>query len=209
MNRVVDHIVFCVADLDEAIDHIKSLLGIRPVFGGYHKNKGTKNALLNLGNKCYLELLAIDDTNTDFKGDRWMGIDMLDGPKITRWSLKSNDLEKDSDILSQKSQNLSQIIEGSRETSSGKLLSWSMIAPYHSPEIEVLPFMTDWSKSDIHPADSLEEGCKLNKVYLFHPKPEEVMPFLSQLGVDIVVKEGDEMKIEIEIMSPNGVTFLS
>ena len=61
IGREIDHIVYCVPDLENGIDYIEELLGIRPVFGGRHLSNGTKNALLNLGDNCYLEILAVDD----------------------------------------------------------------------------------------------------------------------------------------------------
>ena len=209
MKRIIDHIVYCVPDLAEGIDHFESLLGVRPAFGGQHKTKGTKNALLNLGNHCYLEILAIDDDNLNFQGDRWMGIDLLHGPKITRWALSSIDLATDGKVLANYSQKLGHIIEGSRETIEGSLLSWKMISPASAPEVELLPFMVDWSGSQAHPTDGLEEGCWLEHIYLSHPNPDEIKPALMNLGIDIGVEKSAEPRIEIEIKSPNGVTFIS
>ena len=145
MKRQIDHIVYCVSDLKAAVDYFESLLGIRPIIGGSHQSKGTKNALLNLGNQSYLEILSIDEENVNFTGNRWMGIDLIDGPKITRWSIKSKNLEEDSRILNDYSSALSHISKGSRMTRKGDLLSWKMILPASSPEVEIMPFMTDWS----------------------------------------------------------------
>jgi hypothetical protein len=55
-------------------------LGVKPVIGGRHLLHGTKNALINLGNQCYLEILAKDEENPTFKGTRWMGIDLITQP---------------------------------------------------------------------------------------------------------------------------------
>jgi hypothetical protein len=78
--------------LEEAIAWFEEQAGVRPVVGGKHPTKGTKNALVNLGNKCYLELLAADCENTSFSGNRWMGVDTIETPTMTRWSLKSEHL---------------------------------------------------------------------------------------------------------------------
>ncbi len=209
LKRKIDHIVYCVFDLEEGIDYFENLLGIRPSIGGCHQSKGTKNALLNLGDQCYLEILAVDESNIDFNGERWMGIDLLKDPKITRWSMKSNDLCDDSNILKQYSPDLGDIIEGSRLTENGELLSWKMIAPTSFPEIELLPFMTDWSTSDMHPTDTLQEGCKLENIFLFHPNPIDIEAVLKDLDIPFKVQESKEVKIEIEIKSPTGFTFIS
>lgn len=209
LKRKIDHIVYCVPNLEEGIDHFEHLLGIRPVIGGRHLSHGTQNALLNLGNSIYFEILSVDDSNLEFNKERWMGIDLLQGPKITRWSLKSEDLNSDSQILKQKSNKLGQIIEGKRHTQNGGQLMWGMVEPLSAPEVDILPFMTDWSNSEVHPADTLEEGCFLESVTLFHPMPEEVMPVFDSLGIDVEIRQGNEERIEIEVSSPKGVTFIS
>ena len=54
----IDHLVIGVADLDAGIREFEELTGIRPAYGGEHPNLGTHNALISLGNRTYLELLA-------------------------------------------------------------------------------------------------------------------------------------------------------
>ena len=151
-KRKIDHIVYAVPDLEEAIDDLENRLGIRPTFGGYHTTKGTKNALVNLGNACYLEILTTDEKNTSVKAPRWMGVDLAGPPQITRWSLKSNQLEEDSKILQDYRVEMGMIEGGQRKMTDGRLLTWDMILPLAAPRVELMPFMTDWQHSDIHPA---------------------------------------------------------
>ncbi len=54
----IDHLVIGVADLDAGIREFEELTGIRPVYGGEHPNLGTHNALISLGDRTYLEILA-------------------------------------------------------------------------------------------------------------------------------------------------------
>ncbi|MEL6988136.1 MAG: VOC family protein, partial [Bacteroidota bacterium] len=75
---MLDHIVLNVPNLEEAIDDFFKLTGSKASFGGYHKNEGTKNALISLGPKMYLEFLAVDEDNKKIKGNRWMGIDLCE-----------------------------------------------------------------------------------------------------------------------------------
>lgn len=111
--------MYCIHDLETGCDYFEELLGVRPVFGGYHHMQGTKNALLNLGDGCYLELLAIDESNKDIKAPRWMGIDLLSAPKLTRWAVKSEDLESDSEILQTANREMGMIIKGARKAVDG------------------------------------------------------------------------------------------
>ena len=54
----IDHLVIGVAELDAGVRQFEELTGIRPAFGGEHPDLGTHNALISLGDRTYLELLA-------------------------------------------------------------------------------------------------------------------------------------------------------
>ena len=208
MKRVIDHIVYCVPNLESALDDLENRLGIRPVFGGRHLTKGTKNALLNLGNGCYLEILAVDEENDTISGPRWMGIDLIATPKITRWCLKSDMLQTDSEILKSYALNLGHQDQGSRMTSDGKLLVWNMILPASHPEVELVPFMVDWSKSEMHPCDALTEKCTLQSIHLHHSNPIEIQPTLDALGWELNIDLASQAHISIDIQSPKGLVRL-
>ena len=173
-TRQIDHIVYCVHDLAAAVEQFSTEYGITPVIGGQHLHQGTHNALINLGGECYLEILAIDVSNKEVTSDRWMGIDDLSQPKITRWSLRSNNLSKDIKAIEKVKPELGSISVGQRRTPAGRLLKWNMSLPLSSPEVELLPFLLDWSESDIHPTHGLEQNCELIGMELQHPTPERL-----------------------------------
>ncbi len=203
-NRVIDHIVYCVPDLDEAIESIGSALGIYPVFGGYHKTQGTKNALLNLREGCYLELLASDDKNLDFRSNRWMGIDLITEPKVTRWALKSDDIETDSAILKLHNPEMGTIFKGSRLTTDNETLAWSMTLPLPKPEVDIMPFMVDWSDSSFHPTDKLEAGCTLKEISFVSNTLDKDIATFEKLNLDYIPSQGSTSRIRITIAGPNG-----
>ena len=179
MNRKIDHIVYATKDLDEGMSYIQWALGIKPQFGGYHADQGTKNAVLNFGNGCYLEIITVDHDNQNVNAPRWMGVDLLSSSKITRWALKSDDLARDSSILKNYNSEMGVLHGGQRAMSDGNLLTWEMTLPLPSPEVEIIPFMTDWQKSDFHPTDRLTQNCELVELIVSHPTPESVQPIFD------------------------------
>ncbi|MCR9290191.1 MAG: VOC family protein [Bacteroidetes bacterium] len=207
-QRIVDHLVYAVPDLQTAMDDLEKLLGIRPNFGGYHTAKGTKNAVLNLGNGCYLEILAVDEENKEISSPRWMGVDLIDKPRMTRWCLKSNDLEKDSQTLKKYNPEMGEISGGQRKMSDGNLLAWSMIMPLAAPEVDLIPFMVDWRKSAIHPTEWMEDVCRLVALDFSHPHPEIINPILSEFSPNLIISKGKTARITAHINSPNGVVEL-
>ncbi|QCW99039.1 VOC family protein [Aggregatimonas sangjinii] len=203
--RKIDHIVYAVQDLDASISEFEEKLGMRPIFGGFHKVFGTKNALISLGDACYLELLAGDNTNTAVPKPRWMGVDMLQTNQITRWALKSNQLKMDSEILKNLNPEMGIIRGGSRNVANGGSLEWGLIMPLPYPEVELLPFMVDWSTSTVHPTDKLPDmGCRLLNLYGTHPTPKIFDGIFEQLNIDLEIKTSTEIKLTAIIECPNG-----
>ena len=204
--RILDHIVYTVRDLDSAIITLENKLGITAVFGGYHSTQGTKNALINLDNGTYLELLAADDSNKSIPPPRWMGVDMLTKDQITRWAIKSDQLEKDASSLKDYHSKMGHIKAGSRNTANGTLLKWQLILPLATPEIELIPFMVDWSQTETHPHDALPNmGCKLIELYGTHPNPDLLSNTLKTLNVNLRIEPNENMSLKAIIQSPKGI----
>ncbi|MBU3028252.1 VOC family protein [Zobellia galactanivorans] len=207
MNHgLLDHIVYTVRDLDAAILTLEKKLGVQAIFGGYHATQGTKNALINLDNGTYLELLVADDTNKKIPPPRWMGVDMLSKDQITRWALKSEQLKKDANILNQYNAKMGNISAGSRHTAEGSLLKWQLILPLPSPEVELVPFMVDWSQTETHPHKALPQmGCKLIELYGNHPNPDLLANIFTELGVRFRIERNKNISLKAIIQSPKGI----
>ena len=207
--RLIDHIVYTVFDLDKSVDDFEKLLGVRPIFGGYHKTFGTKNALVNLDNGIYLELLAADNSNTEVQRPRWMGVDVLKEEQITRWALKSDTLEKDGLAVKGINSKMGRISGGSRNTVDGKLLQWELLMPLPLPEVELMPFMVDWSKSETHPHDEMPNmGCELLELYGTHPNPGSYLEIINTLKVPLRIKKSTETRLRMRLKCHKGILEL-
>ena len=203
-KRHIDHIVYAVPDLEEACKYLEWVLGVTPVFGGYHKTQGTKNALLNLGASCYLEILAIDDSNELIKDSRWMGVDFVNEARVARWAIKSDSLLEDQQNLRHYNPTMGEIFAGSRETPAGDLLEWEMILPLVNPAVELAPFMVNWSSSSVHPTEALSEVCALHSIEFGHENPKATQDLFESLNVDHDIKDANEAYITIQIEAKSG-----
>ena len=204
MKKKIDHLVYCVPDLQKGMDEIEKQFGVAPVYGGQHLTQGTHNALLNLGEGSYLELLAIDPKNDSISDPRWMGIDLMKKSKMTRWAIKSVDFEQEISILKKANFELGKALTGSRKTSTSTLLNWQMSLPLPSPEVEILPFILDW-KDSIHPTENLNPKCRLLEIRATHPNPELIQKTLVSLEAEIKIERSNSISLVAKIKTPNGI----
>ena len=79
MANGIDHLLYASASLEQGMDEIESLLGVRPVRGGRHPQYGTHNALLSLGTGTYLEVIARDPDLATPRRGFW--VDVVPGAK--------------------------------------------------------------------------------------------------------------------------------
>ncbi len=203
-NRKLDHLVYCVLDLNRAIERIFKQTGVEATLGGRHLKHGTKNALIHLGELSYLELLAIDNSNSTVKGPRWMGIDLISEPKITRWAIHSKDLLSDRVLLKSYNSNMGNLIDGSRKKQDGSILQWEMLMPLAHPEVEIIPFMIDWSKSDAHPTNGLQQNCRLEELKFYGPNNQKTKDALQAIDNNVQIHEYKDIAIQAIIEGPRG-----
>lgn len=202
----VDHLVYAVPNLEKAIADLEKLMGVAPVMGGRHRSQGTHNALVHLGNQTYLEIIAADPENDTFSGERWMGLDLITTPKITRWAVRSNDLNRDRAYLKTVDPRLGDLKGGKRKKPDGTELKWKATVTLPDPEVEILPFVIDWKGSD-HPTNSLPQHCRLIKLEGMHPTPWMVETAVNSLNVDMKIGVA-EPSIKATIETPNGMITL-
>ena len=70
-SATLDHLVLAATTLADGIDHFAAVTGVTPRPGGRHVAMGTHNALVTLGERVYLEIIAIDPEGVKPARPRW------------------------------------------------------------------------------------------------------------------------------------------
>jgi hypothetical protein len=205
MSMLVDHLIYATSNLEAGIESLEELLGVSAIVGGSHPGLGTCNALMKLGPRCYLEIMAPDPVQSEFEGTRPYGIDNLDGGQLAGWVAHQEDLMQFVQAAKSKGIELGEVIEASRATPEGKLLTWDMtyFTNVSAEAMSVLPLFIDWGKTP-HPAFRCHDGAQLANLTIQYPNVSEIVPITEALELDVCVCEDSRPGIRVLIDCPNG-----
>ena len=205
----VDHLLLGVSDLDRGIAWVEKAIGVRAAVGGSHPGVGTRNALLSLGGRRYLEIIAPDPAQkvVDFRID----LRRLSEPRLITWGAATRDI----DALAKKAREAGFEIfgpqDGSRARPDGKVLRWKTFGVKHelaADDVDPIPFFIEWAADSLHPSQDSPRGCELLALDVVHPKPAEVKTLLAKLGIETVVKSGQRALLMANLRTPKGTLDL-
>jgi hypothetical protein len=185
----VDHLVFAAPELAAGIATVEELLGVRATAGGQHPNRGTRNALISLGARIYIEIIGADPDQPTPAEPRPFRIDELAAPQLVAWSAHEPDLEGLSLRAAVGGVRLGSIGGGSRTRPDGLLLTWRYTDPRAMVSDGVVPFFIDWGLTP-HPAASATYGGDLVGFRAVHPNAAGVREELKALGLEFQVDPG-------------------
>ena len=206
--KSIDHIIYAVPDRDAGIKQIEELLGVRAAIGGQHVGLGTHNALLSLGPQTYLEIIAPDPTQDEYRRPRIFGIDDLTEPQLVTWVARSDDIESAAALTLDRGEQLGEVLSGTRQNASGDSLTWRFTDPFTVIGDGIVPFLIDWGNSP-HPAKTAPGGASLISLQAEHPDAAHVRSVLEQLDLAMAVFPRPEPRLIAVIDSPNGQVELS
>lgn len=203
----VDHLVYGARDMELAIATLEKLLGVRATPGGQHPGRGTRNSLIALGPKAYLEILAPDPAQRKPDQPRAFGLDDLKAPRLVAWAAKGMKLEQIVDKAQRKNVKLGEARSGSRRRPDGVLLTWRFTDPSAILADGIVPFFIDWGATS-HPAETAAPGVSLIGLRAEHPAPEPVRAMLTALEIDLPLKSGPVPALIATIRTSRGVVEL-
>lgn len=205
----VDHLVLACADLAQGAAHVRARLGVEVQPGGRHLLMGTHNALLKLGPRSYLELIAIDPEGAAQR-PRWFGMDtaavrlrMASGPFLLTWVAACSDVVAAAGL----DPGFGEVVSASRGE-----FSWRITVPADGRlnQDGIAPTLIQWN-GDAHPCDGMAEvGCTLRELDLRHPQAARLERLFAALDMrgPVVLRPG-EAAIAARIATPRGVVELA
>lgn len=202
----VDHLILGVSDLQEGILAVEKQTGVRPVGGGRHPGGGTRNALISLGERHYLEILAPDPEQEP--GHRSLELKALRAPRLIGWAASSRTIEVEAERLRAAGHSVQGPSAGSRERPDGSVLKWQTVSIVDAPS-DLLPFVIQWHPESVHPSEDSPQGCRLQTLALRHPKPNLVGPILEDMDLQVSLSRGSQEGLEAYIETPRGPLTLS
>jgi Glyoxalase-like domain len=203
----IDHLVYVTADVARTMRDLAEALGVEPSAGGRHPAWGTRNALLALGPRSYLEIMGPEPNLSKPGLVRPFGIDQVVHAHLATWVVQSEDLGAIVAAGRKAGVEMGAILSGSRTRADGSVLSWSMTDLMAHREGGVVPYFIDWGHSS-HPAESAPQGCTLVELKAVHPDPPRIRSILGALGLDLSVDRGPEFHLKGLVQSKKGLVEL-
>ena len=205
----VDHLLLGIADLDRGIAWVEKATGVKAVVGGSHPGMGTRNALVSLGGRRYLEIIAPDPAQTAFNFR--IDVRKLAEPRLVNWAAATTDIDAVAKRARAAGYETFGPQPGSRARPDGKTLRWKTFGVMNdlgADGVEPIPFFIEWAPDSVHPSQDSPKGCELVSFEIEHPKPAGVKKTLATLGIEAGVRTGGNARLTATISSPKGKVTL-
>ncbi|WP_433800052.1 VOC family protein [Actinomycetospora sp. CA-084318] len=198
----VDHLVVACGSLAEGVPWLVDRLGVEPAGRARHDRFGTHNALWNLDDGTYLELIAVDPEAPSPGRPRWFALDRFVGPpRLVHWVLRLPTL----------SGRPGPVLRLARDD-----LAWSLTVPddgsFPVDGSGVWPSLIAWDGG--HPSSGLADaGLALSRLVLSSPDAGALRAGLVQDGLvghlgDRVTVTPGPVALRAELTTPGGPVTL-
>lgn len=203
---LLDHILLGCSDLDRGIAFVEEHTGVRAAFGGVHPGRGTQNALLSLGERRYLEIIAPDPAQPDAKNPLVTYLKKLSEPRLVNWAAHPGDLAAFAKKLREAGVAFEGPTPGSRKRPDGSVLKWQTLTLKDNASW-TLPFFIEWSADSLHPSADSPKGCSLLQFAAGTPDPAALAKQTTLLGLDLPIVKAEKPQLRATIAGPKGSAF--
>ena len=203
---LLDHVLLGCNNLDHGIAFVEERTGVRAAFGGVHPGRGTRNALLSLGERRYLEIIAPDPKQSDIQ--LWAVPQLtllkeLTTPRLIGWAAHPGELDVVAKRLRESGIAFQGPRPGSRSRPDGRVLSWKSLN-LADDRHGLLPFFIEWDANSLHPSADAPAGCHLERFAVVGPDPAELSQTFQRLGITVVIERGEKPQLRARITGPGG-----
>ena len=205
---LLDHILLGSEDLAAGIAFVEKQTGVRAAFGGVHPGRGTQNALLSLGERRYLEIIAPDPAQSDVKNPLARQLRSLQEPRLVGWAAHPGDIAAFAGKLRAAGVEFHGPWPGSRKRPDGRLLQWQTLGLADDAD-GLLPFFIEWALDSPHPSSDAQQGCALVSFVAEAPDPAKLSARVKLLGLDLEVRKADRAALRASLSGPSGRLDLS
>jgi hypothetical protein len=203
---LLDHLILGCNELDRGVRFVEEHTGVRAAPGGVHPDRGTMNALLSLGERHYLEIMAPDPNRKAVQTWASHQLEILRNlatPRLVGWAVYPTDIEK----LAKKFRDAGVAIQGpwpgSRTRPDGRVVVWksfSLADDRHG----LLPFFIEWSADSVHPSSDAPPGCHIERFAAAEPDTAELSKAFRQIEIDTTVERSERPQLRAQIVGPKG-----
>jgi hypothetical protein len=204
---LLDHIILGSNDLDRGISFVEEHAGVRAAFGGVHPGRGTRNALLSLGERRYLEIIA-PDPKQDILRSRFGNLKNLSTPRLVGWAVHTDDSEALAKRLRQANVSFEGPTDGSRQRPDGTTLRWKTL-DLKDDRSGLLPFFIEWSTDSTHPSVDAPSGCRLVSFAVSAPNSDELAKHFRLIQIDVTITHSNKPALHASIAGPQGELALT
>src|SRR5262245_16058671 len=204
---LLDHILLGADSLERGMAVVEQHTGVRPAFGGVHPGRGTQNALVSLGTRRYLEVIAPDPAE---RGGSPLAARLagLGEPRLVGWAAHRGDLRTFAGKLESAGIAAEGPAPGSRQGPDGKVLHWRTLA-LRDDAGGLLPFFIEWGANSMHPSEDAPAGCSLLRFELLTPDPAGLAKLAARMALEVPVAQNPRAELRAVVQGPRGSLSLS
>lgn len=204
----LDHVLLGASDLDQGIAFVEKGTGVRAAAGGSHPGAGTRNALLSLGTRRYLEIIAPDPKQSAQPNALHSNLAALAEPRLIGWASHTGDVAAVAKRLAAAGIAADGPNDGSRVRPDGKTLRWKTLR-LKNDRGGLLPFFIEWSRDTVHPSVDAPQGVRLNMLVMEDPNANELREVFRKLGILAPVHQAEKARLILRIYGPTRLMELT
>lgn len=209
----LDHITVIAPTLAEGVSHVRNCLDIDVPFGTRHDYMGTHNHRLQLGDRVYLEIVALDPDGISPGRARWFGLDSQatvrsdwdNGRRLRGWVAST--------------ESLGAFLSGRRDIFGDEIplppadpaFAFSIPQDGSLPLNGAAPSLIDHRGDPTSMADIPDLDARLLSLTLEHPESDAIEALYRELTIDRppAIVKGSELRYRAQIATPGGLKELT